>query len=135
MSEQENTQPTEELSKNEEPPKTEETKKEEESPKPSDIPEISEAKELINIKISPNIYEDLISFKEKNIYLITDSFEEKIPEILSFLMEQGEDYSIEKKIQILLYLQDLFKKVEFNTEIFSKKKSLKENISVLVNNK
>ena len=130
MSEQENTQPTEELSKNEEPPKTEETKKEEESPKPSDIPEISEAKELINIKISPNIYEDLISFKEKNIYLITDSFEEKIPEILSFLMEQGKDYSIEKKIQILLYLQDLFKKVEFNTEIFSKKKSLKENMNL-----
>ena len=130
MSEQENTQNTEEPPKVEEPSETEETKKEEESQKSSDIPEISETKELINIKISQNVYQEFISFKEKNIYLITESLEEKIPEILSFLMENGEEYSTEKKIQVLIYLQDLFKKVDFNSEIFSKKKSLKENMNL-----
>ena len=130
MSEQENTQNTEEPPKVEEPSETEETKKKEESQKSSDIPEISETKELINIKISQNVYQEFISFKEKNIYLITESLEEKIPEILSFLMENGEEYSTEKKIQVLIYLQDLFKKVDFNSEIFSKKKSLKENMNL-----
>ena len=97
----------------------EEPKKEEPIPEPQ--PEI---------KISPNIYQEIISLKEKNIYLFTEYFEEKIPEILSYLMESGNEFPIANKIQILLYLKDLFNKVEFYPEIFLKKKTLKEKINI-----
>ena len=78
----------------------EEPKKEEPIPEPQ--PEI---------KISPNIYQEIISLKEKNIYLFTEYFEEKIPEILSYLMESGNEFPIANKIQSLLYLKYLFNKV------------------------
>ena len=121
-------------SKVEEEPKKEELQKEEpdnnlkieEEPKKEEpIPEPQP-----EIKISPNIYQEIISLKEKNIYLLTEYFEEKIPEILSYLLESGNEFPIVNKIQILLYLKDLFNKVEFYPEIFLKKKTLKEKINI-----
>ena len=121
-------------SKVEEEPKKEELQKEEpdnnlkieEEPKKEEpIPEPQP-----EIKISPNIYQEIISLKEKNIYLFTEYFEEKIPEILSYLLESGNEFPIANKIQILLYLKDLFNKVEFYPEIFLKKKTLKEKINI-----
>ena len=123
MSEQENIPKVEQEQKKSEPQSTEE-------PKKSEPLATEETKKSEDIKISPDIYQDIISLKEKNIFIFTESFEEKIPEILSYLMEKGEEYTLENKIQILFYLQDLFKKVEFYTEIFSKKKSLKEKMSI-----
>ena len=102
----------------------------ENEPKKPQTPENNEEKVSDNNKISPNILQDILSLKEKNIYLITESFEEKIPLILSYLMEKDEEYSSENKTQILIYLKDLFNKVEFNSEIFSKKKSAKEKMNI-----
>ena len=123
MSEQENIPKVEQEQKKSEPQSTEE-------PKKSEPRATEETKKSEDIKISPDIYQDIISLKEKNIFIFTESFEEKIPEILSYLMEKGDEYPLENKIQILFYLQDLFKKVEFYTEIFSKKKSLKEKMNI-----
>ena len=86
--------------------------------------------EKVEAKISPNLYQDIISLKEKNIYLISESFEQKIPEILSYLLSKSAEYPIANKIQILIYLQDLIKKVDFHAEIFSSKKSLNENLNI-----
>jgi hypothetical protein len=102
----------------------------ENEPKISQTSENNEEKISDNNKISPNILQDIFSLKEKNIYLITESFEEKIPLILSYLMEKDEEYSSENKTQILIYLKDLFNKVEFYSEIFSRKKSAKENMNI-----
>jgi hypothetical protein len=57
--------------------------------------------------------------KNKNIYLITKSFEQRIVEILSYL--QSDSNLASNKIIILKYLQTLFISVEFNSEIFSRK--------------
>ena len=102
----------------------------ENEPKKPQTSENNEEKISDNNKISQNILQDILSLKEKNIYLITESFEEKIPLILSYLMEKDEEYSSENKTQILIYLKDLFNKVEFNSEIFSKKKSAKEKMNI-----
>ena len=96
----------------------------------SQTPQKEEKEISDNNKISPNLLQDILSLKEKNIYLLTESFEEKIPSILSYLMEKDEEYSPENKTQILIYLKDLFKKVEFYSEIFYKKKSLKEKMNI-----
>ena len=116
-------------------PKVEEDPQKEEAANSSKVEEEPKKEEPIpepqpEIKISPNIYQEIISLKEKNIYLFTEYFEEKIPEILSYLMESGNEFPIANKIQILLYLKDLFNKVEFYPEIFLKKKTLKEKINI-----
>ena len=102
----------------------------ENEPKISQTSENNEEKISDNNKISQNILQDILSLTEKNIYLITESFEEKIPLILSYLMEKDEEYSSENKTQILIYLKDLFNKVEFYSEIFSRKKSAKEKMNI-----
>ena len=72
---------------------------------------------------SPTLLKDMASFKEQKIYLITDSFEDKIPEILSYLLEKNSINPIKDKIQLLQYLDELFKNIEYNSEIFSCKTS------------
>jgi hypothetical protein len=123
MSEQENIPKVEREQKKSEPQSTE-------GPKKSEPRATEETKKSEDIKISPDIYQDIISLKEKNIFIFTESLEEKIPEILSYLMEKSDEYPIENKIKILFYLQDLFKKVDFYPEIFSKKKSLKKKMNI-----
>ena len=91
-------------------------------------PKESEQKNKTKIPISPDLYQEINSLKEKNIYLPSESFEQKIPEMFSYLLEEG--YPIQNKINILKYLQDLIKKIEYFSEIFSKKKSLNENINI-----
>ena len=74
-----------------------------------------------NISFTQNILEDINLLKLKEIYLISKHFEEKIPELLSYL--QGDSNSTPNKLLILKYLQILFTKVNFNSEIFSHKLS------------
>ena len=89
-----------------------------------------EQKEPTNVKISPDLFQEIISLKEKNIYLLSESFEKKFPEMLSYLLEKGDEYPSANKIQILLYLQNLVKKIDFYAGIFSKKKSINENMTL-----
>ena len=89
-----------------------------------------EQKEPTNVKISPGLFQEIISLKEKNIYLFSESFEQKFPEILSYLLEKGDEYPSANKIQILLYLQNLLKKIDFSAGILSKKKSINENMTL-----
>ena len=80
-----------------------------------------EQKEPTNVKISPDLFQEIISLKEKNIYLFSESFEQKFPEILSYLLEKGDEYPSANKIQILLYLQNLLKKLIFLQEFCQRK--------------
>ena len=89
-----------------------------------------EQKEPTNVKISPDLFQEIISLKEKNIYLFSESFEQKFPEILSYFLEKGDEYPSANKIQILLYLQNLLKKIDFSAGILSKKKSINENMTL-----
>ena len=89
-----------------------------------------EQKEPTNVKISPDLFQEIISLKEKNIYLFSESFEQKFPEILSYLLEKGDEYPSANKIQILLYLQNLLKKIDFSAGILSKKKSINEQMTL-----
>ena len=57
----------------------------------------------------------------KNIHIITKAFEQKIPDILSFL--QNNLNLAVNKIQIIKYLQELFTTVNINSEIFLRKNS------------
>ena len=89
-----------------------------------------EQKSSDNSQISPNLYQDILSLKEKNIYLLTESLEKKIPLILSYLMGKDDEFYPENKTKVLLYLKELFKKVDFYSEIFLRKKSLKEKLNI-----
>ena len=117
-----------------EEPKTEKPKPEEIKTQipiieePEEEPEEPEEEKII--ELSPNLFEEINSLKEKNIYLINESFESKIPEILSYLMDNPEKSPIQNKITILKYFQDLFKKVEFYPEIFLKNKSIREHLNI-----
>ena len=57
--------------------------------------------------------------KLKNIYIISKNNEPRIVEILLYL--QSDTNLASNKIQILKYLQSLFLKVDFNSEIFLRK--------------
>ena len=57
--------------------------------------------------------------KMKNIYIISKNNEPRIVEILLYL--QTDTNLASNKIQILKYLQSLFLKVDFNSEIFLRK--------------
>ena len=70
-----------------------------------------------SISMNESIMQDII--KNKNIYLISKNIEQRITEILSYL--QSDSNPISNKIQIIKYLQTLFMKVEFNSEIFLRK--------------
>ena len=90
-----------------------------------------DSKKPTKVNISPDLFQEITSLKEKNIYLISESFEQKIPEILSYLLEKGDEYPTANKIQILNCLQNLIKKIDFYAGIFSKKKSINENMTLL----
>ena len=57
--------------------------------------------------------------KMKNVFLISKGLEPKIVDILSYL--QSDTNLAINKIQIVKYLQSLFLKIEFNSEIFLRK--------------
>ena len=70
-----------------------------------------------NNSFNDTLIQDLSKLKNK--YLISKSIEQKIIEILSYL--QSDTNLASNKIIILKYLQTLFTKVEFNSEIFLRK--------------
>ena len=74
-----------------------------------------------NTSFSETIIQDINYLKTKENYLITKSFENKIPELLSYL--QCDSNAITNKLLIIKYLEILFTKVCFNSEIFSYKYS------------
>ena len=74
-----------------------------------------------NTSFTENILQEINSLKSREIYLISKSFETKIPELLSYL--QSDSNSTSNKLLILKYLENLFSKVNFNSEIFSSKYS------------
>ena len=57
--------------------------------------------------------------KMKTVYLISKNLEPKILDILSYL--QSDTNSASNKLQVVKYLQSLFLKIEFNSEIFLRK--------------
>ena len=67
-----------------------------------------------SISYNESITQDIA--KNKNVYLITKSIEQRITDILSFL--QSDSNLATSKIQVIKYLQSLFINVEFNSEIF-----------------
>ena len=70
-----------------------------------------------NISFNESLIQDLS--KAKNIFLISKNFEQKIVDILSYL--QSDANLALNKILVLKYLQSLFLKVDFNSEIFLRK--------------
>ena len=74
-----------------------------------------------NTSFSENFIQDINFLKSKEIYLISKTFEAKIPELLSYL--QNDSNIISNKLLIIRYLINLFTKVDFNSEIFSYKYS------------
>ena len=76
--------------------------------------------------MSENLLQDIKSLKDQNIYLISNSLEDKIPEILSFILEDSTVNPITKKIELLKYLVELFKNIDYNPEIFSYKTANEE---------
>ena len=74
-----------------------------------------------NISLSETILQDINNYKNKNIHILSKSFEQKIPDILYFL--QNNLNLAVNKIQIIKYLQELFTTVNMNSEIFLRKNS------------
>ena len=74
-----------------------------------------------NISLSETILQDINNYKNKNIHIISKSFEQKIPDFLYFL--QNNLNLAVNKIQIIKYLQELFTTVKINSEIFLRKNS------------
>ena len=78
--------------------------------------------------------ENLIQeLKTKNIYIINKNYESIIQQILEYLHNNSNP--VDKKLEIIKYLEDLFTKVNFNSEIFlQKSKKLNLNIyQVIIN--
>jgi hypothetical protein len=69
-----------------------------------------------NNSLTDSLIQDLT--KIKNIFLITKSLEQKLPDILSYLQS---DTNIANKIFIVKYLQSLLFQVNYNTEIILRK--------------
>ena len=74
------------------------------------------------------IFKEVISLRDNKVYLISKSFESKIADILSYLLEDNNTNQIKNKIEILNYLEELFKAVDYNSEIFLSKSSYGKNI-------
>ena len=65
-----------------------------------------------------DIIRDINNHEKNNISIITNSFEKIVPNILSFLIEY--ENTVNDKIKIVRFLQNLFIKNEMNSEIFSR---------------
>ena len=74
-----------------------------------------------NVSFSESLIQDINSFKNKNLVIISKNFEQKIPELLSFL--QNNSNLAVNKISIVKYLQYLFLTININSEIFLRKYS------------
>ena len=74
-----------------------------------------------NVSFSESLLQDINSFKNKNLVIISKNFEQKIPELLSFL--QNNANLAVNKISIVKYLQSLFLSININSEIFLRKYS------------
>ena len=74
-----------------------------------------------NISFSESILQDINTLKNKNLVIISKNFEQKIPEILSFL--QNDSNLAINKLIIVKYLQNLFLTININSEIFIRKYS------------
>ena len=72
-----------------------------------------------NTSFSENLIQDINSLKSKEIFLISKTFESKIPELLSYL--QNESNYTTNKLLIFKYLESLFTKISYNSEIFANK--------------
>ena len=72
-----------------------------------------------NVSFSESLLQEINTFKNKNIVIITKNFEQKIPDILSFL-QNNSNLAI-NKTQIVKYLQSLFLSIDINSEIFLRK--------------
>ena len=82
-----------------------------------------------NASFSESLLQDLNALKNKNIMIISKNFEQKIPDILSFL--QNDSNLAINKISIIKYLQNLFSAIEINSEIFLRKfSSEKEKLNL-----
>ena len=82
---------------------------------------------LSNTNIGPSelILQDINTFKNKNLLIISKDFEIKIPDILSFL--QNNANLAVNKIILVKYLQTLFLTIDINSEIFLRKLSSEED--------
>ena len=74
-----------------------------------------------NTSFSENLIQDINSLKSKENFIISKTFEAKIPELLSYL--QNESNSTTNKLLIFKYLESLFMKISYNSEIFANKYS------------
>ena len=82
-----------------------------------------------NASFSESLLQDFNALKNKNIMIISKNFEQKIPDILSFL--QNDSNLAINKITIIKYLQNLFSTIEINSEIFLRKfSSEKEKLNL-----
>ena len=78
-----------------------------------------------------NILEEVLYLKEENIYIIIEQIENKIPEILSYLLEENTTNQMSNKIQMLNYIEDVFKAIDYNLDIFLPKTSYgQQNLNI-----
>ena len=77
-----------------------------------------------NIK-NESILDNINLFEKNDILIITKSFEEKIPEIISFLISC--ENLVVHKIKIVKFLQNIFIRNEMNSEIFARNCLLHNN--------
>ena len=68
---------------------------------------------------------------KNDIYLITKNTESRIPEILTYI--QNNSHPIENKLLLLKYMQNLFTKVNFNSEIFLQKCEQLNIFQIIIN--
>lgn len=72
----------------------------------------------------PNILNEIIDYSNKNLFIITKEFEEKIPFALSYI--QNEKNEISNKLKIIKYFISLTKNVTYNTDLLLVPKSKNE---------
>ena len=85
------------------------------------VAETKEQKESDNKINDEEILNLIQDYSNKNIIIITNELEEKIPFILSYL--QNENNKISNKLDIIKYLNSLIKNIPYNTEILLVHKS------------
>ena len=67
---------------------------------------------------SDDIIKEINNYEQNNLSIITNSIERIVPNIVSFLINN--ENSVNNKIKIVRFLQNLFIKNEMNSEIFSR---------------
>ena len=74
-----------------------------------------------NGSFSESFIQDINLLKSKNVMIISKNFEQKIPDLLSYI-QNNSNLAI-NKISIIKYLQNLFLTININSEIFLRKLS------------